>query len=192
MDFGLGSAIKGLPALLGVILGIRMYTGGLLPAQLCIGIAGGAVVSMLAGRGIMHRWPSIGRWLIEIWILAAVAMIAVATLAVLWLSNTSLIPVLGSRDPEADKTIASTFVGAVTAYMALLWTKDIGDGTGAFWPSTQFKRGMADAFKLMPNKPVGGSQLSEAMFEDVVEGYGDLGWGFRARGVRAKLLAAGL
>jgi hypothetical protein len=190
MNFGLGNASKGLPALLGVMLGIRSYTGGSSWIWGCIAMILAAAVLMRLGRAMMHRWPRVGRWLIEVWVLAAIGVAALAAAFILWLGLAPLPAFIGiAGSDDAKKAISGAFVGAVTTYVALVWTKDVSDATGYFWPSAQFKVGMSEAYEAMANKPAGGSATSETMFEDTVTGHGGLGWGFHARGIRAGILA---
>lgn len=189
MNFGLDNALKGLPALVGVMLGIRSYIGGSSWIWACVGMIVGAAVLMRLGRAMMQRWPRAGRWLIEAWVLSAIGVAALAAAFILWLgiASPAFLGIAGTDD--AKKAISGAFVGAVTTYVALVSTKDISEATGYFWPSTQFKAGMREAYEALANKPDGASVTSEAMFEDAVTGHGPLGWGFRARGIRARILA---
>jgi hypothetical protein len=141
----------------------------------------------------MHRTPRIGRWLIEFWIFAAIGVTAAATALVTWLTlNASLdflVDTSRMGTPQLEK-MKTAFVTALTTYIALVWTKDIGDAKGFFWPSTAFKAAMATAYSKLRAKPAGASKEYEAMFMDTVTGFGPIGWGVTARGQRAAVLSA--
>jgi hypothetical protein len=90
---------------------------------------------------------------------------------------------------DESKTISGVFVGAVSTYVALVWTKDIGDAKGLFWPSTRFYSAVGKLFKRLTPRPPNTSVEYAACYLDTVEGYGDIGWDFMARFRRAKVLA---
>jgi hypothetical protein len=188
MSFGLGNASAGLPALLGVLLGIRAYTGGLYWILVCVALIAVGAGANWGGKAGLHRWPQTGAWLIEIWILATIGVAALATSFIVWIAVASPALFGNPSDPET-KVISAAFVGAVTAYVALVWTKDISEAKGYFWPSTQFKDGMKQAYERLARKPKEGDTVFEAMFEDSVVGHGALGWDFSARKTRAKILS---
>jgi hypothetical protein len=140
------------------------------------------------GKASLHRSPQTGAWLIEIWFLAAIGVAALVTSSIVWIGVASPAFFGNPSDPET-KVISAAFVGAVTAYVALVWTKDISEAKGYFWPSTQFKDGMKQAYERLARKPKEGDPVYEAMFEDSVAGHGALGWDFSARKTRAKILS---
>jgi hypothetical protein len=190
-----GNAIIGLPALIGVILGLKLYVDGfqfLFYMALLITVPS---IALNLGYYTMPRWPNVARLLIELWILSAIGVTAFATAAVTWISlNGPLDFIVNAKMLSTDqaKTMTTALISAVTTYVALVWTKDIGDAKGVFWPSTQFKKAMEKAYPQLSNPPANGDVVYQAMFTDVVEGYGDLGWTFFARGTRARLLAAAI
>lgn len=188
------NAVVGLPALIGVVLGLKLYADPV-PTAYCVGalivIAYGARWIAFA---IMHRMPRLARWLIELWILSAIGVTALGTAAVTWLTlNASLALLFDTSRLAADqlKTMTAAFVTAVTTYIALVGTKDIGDATGFFWSSGAFKTAMAKAYANLPDakKPQGPTKEYAAIFLDAVPGFGPIGWGFSARGMRAKIFA---
>jgi hypothetical protein len=195
MNGAVGNAVVGLPALIGVVLGLKLYAEG---SPTCIGVALLLVVPAILlaiAFAIVARLPRIARVLIELWVLSAVAVTAFATAAITWLTlngkalnyivNTASLPTATAT------TMSAALITAITTYVALAWTKDIGDAKGFFWPSTQFKRAMAKAYALLPDarKPAGNTAAFDALFADTVQGYGNIGWGFGARGTRAKILS---
>lgn len=188
-------AIVGLPALIGVFMGLKLYLQGR-------GFAVGVPIALLViafssrtlGLAIVNKYTKVARWALEIWILAAIAVTAFATALVMWISldfplkyilDTSVVPT------DQVKTISGSFIGAITTYTALVWTKDIGDAQGMFWPSTQFKNAMNVAYQNLPaaQKPDGASVTYQAMYQDTVAGHGNIGWNFEARGIRANIVS---
>lgn len=187
----LRTALGALPPLLGVMLGIRAFTGGLF----WIAIGGGLVLlpllSLEIGRRLMHRKPVMARWFIEIWVLSAIGVLALATAFGLWLGLAPLPGLLGvPAGDEATKAVTGAFAGAVATYVAVIWTKDILESKGLFSPATQFRAAMSRAHKHLSTKPTPASPTYEAVFEDTVAGEGRIDWDFSARGRRAEILAA--
>ncbi|WP_027040354.1 hypothetical protein [Mesorhizobium ciceri] len=139
---------------------------------------------------MMHSQPGIGRWFIEVWIVASVGVMSIATALILWIGLEPLPSFLGVvSDADAIKFVTGAFAGAITTYVALVWTKDISDSKGFFWPSFQFKQAIGNAYGMMVLKPAPATRAREAMFDDTIEGLGAVGWDFDGRGTRAKILA---
>jgi hypothetical protein len=173
------------------VLGIYLFGGGWDWILGCITAFVAVAIVMGIGTALMPRWPEVARWLIEAWILSAVCIVGLATCLVLHVSTMPLdwLPGTG-RSKDIDTAISGTFVGAISTYVALVWTKDVGDATGDFFPSTRFKKAMAWAFKRLKRKPRMGGRVYEAIFRDenVINSDAE-GWEFAARGERAKILA---
>ncbi len=193
MNYILGNAVIGLPSLIGVILGLKLYAAGcrfaIYPAFMFVG----PLVLLIIAKSIIHKMPRLAWAFIEIWILAAVAVTAFATAVVTWVSlDTPINQIFNTPGLSADQTkgISGVFVGAVSTYVALVWTKDIGDAQGAFWPSTQFKDAMDKAFHRLQPPPGNTTKAYQAIYQNTVDDYGNIGWGFRARLARANVLAA--
>src|SRR5262245_52196619 len=89
MSFGLGNASAGFPALVGVLLGIRAYTGGLYWILVCVALIAVGAGAKWVGQARLHRWSQTGAWLIEIWILAAIGVVALATSFIVWIGVAS-------------------------------------------------------------------------------------------------------
>jgi hypothetical protein len=180
-----GNAARGLPALIGVLWGIYLYTPDwsrfwypfvtLVVARIFLGL----------GRAAMGRWPLLGWMLIELWIVAAISVMALGTVAVLWLTVNS--PNWFPLDEPERKAISGALVGAVTTYIAVLWTKEIQDGSGPFWPGTQFRSAVRSAFADPARVPKGDTRARDAIDEDRVR-EGLEGWGLSARLQRARIL----
>jgi hypothetical protein len=186
------SVITGLPALIGVLFGLKIYAEGWNFARCILALLAFSVLALCSGQAAMRHVPRIGFLLIELWVLSAVAVTALATALIMWItldvSLTWLIDVSRFTKDEL-KTLSGAFVAAVSTYVALVWTKDIGDAKGWFWPSTQFKSAMDKAYKALAPEPALGSSVYQAAYQDVVAGHGNLGWSLPARRTRAGILA---
>jgi len=192
MSFLSSNIVAGLPALIGVILGLRLATEGF-PFLFYVGVLFGiAFLALHLGYGLMSRFPRFAGSSIEIWIFSAIAVTAFATATVILISfRGALDCVVGLKQlsGEQAKTVSTALIGAVTTYVALAWTKDIGDAKGYFWPSTHFKKAMETAYGELVTKPGNDTQTYEAMFLDTVRGHGPIGWDFKARRIRSGILA---
>jgi hypothetical protein len=186
------SMVLGLPMLLGVVGGLKLYVDGwhfvpyvAVPLVVAIG-------AVLLGHALMRYRPRLAWVLIELWVLSAIAVTAFATAFLMWVSLDATFGWIGDISvitAENLKTLKTAFATAVSTYVALAWTKDIGDGKGMFWPNTQFKAAMSEAYNSLNPKPAGTSTVYQAIFQDVVAGHGNLGWSFAARGVRAGIFS---
>jgi hypothetical protein len=186
------SVIAGLPALIGVVLGVKLYAEGWPFAPYILIPLLGALIALGLGRRAMRGSPRIGALLIELWIVSAVAITSLATAFIMWITlDASLAWLIDTSKFSADKlkTLSGAFVAAVSTYIALVWTKDIGDAKGFFWPSTQFKSAIASAFETLNPEPAGTTEVFQAAYLDVVVGHGNLGWSLPARWTRAGILA---
>jgi hypothetical protein len=178
--------MKGIPSLVGVLLGIILYRPVILWVLVISAITIISIIFLWRGRKVIGERPQEGRMFIEVWVLSAIAVMSLCTLGNLWLTVNapSLIP---GEEAEVN-AVSSTLVGAVTAFLAILWTKDIEQTTGPFWPSTQFKKAISAAFSTEAKKPNGDTREYEAIFEDYVRNNGPSGWDFTARHDRARIL----
>jgi hypothetical protein len=192
MNYIFGNAVVGLPSLGGVILGLMLYLKGgcffIYPAIMLFV----PLILLLIAKSIMHTHPRTAWILIELWIFSAVAVTTFATAFVIWASlDTPVDKLLSSSglDAEHVKAVSGIFIGAVSTYVALVWTKDIGDAQGVFWPSTQFKSAIGKAFMQLHPEPNQTERVYQASYQKNVDDYGDIGWGFSARWKRAKVFA---
>jgi hypothetical protein len=187
------NAAAALPALFGVMVGIVVYLGGWM---WWIGLA--VVIAGLwwivgAGERMLATHPHRARWMIECSYLLALGVTALGTLVVAVVVLRVPLSVFGDLTGLQEKEVSqlsSAFAGAVSAYVAIVWTKDIGDAKGAFWPGTRFQVGMEQVYARLRVTPATGHPVIDALSSSIVPGHGDLGWGFAARGVRAGILAA--
>jgi hypothetical protein len=180
-----GNAAKGLPGLTGVLLGLLLYSAGGRGVLTAVCVLGSATVLLLAGRRLLGTRPRLGLALIEVWILAAILVVAFSTAAIVWLTVRS--PSWFSLEESQQEALSGALVGGVTAYLALLWTQDIAVGDGFFWPGTQFREGLRAAFATHLLTPPGDTREYDAIYEERVRS-GETGWGFRARWQRAGIL----
>lgn len=186
-----GRAARGLPALLGVVLGILVYYVGR-QGVIVVGCVIVAVVLMrMAATMKASTRPRVALLLIEAWILLAVALTALSTSAVLWLSLS--LPSLIVDDKETVNAVTGAMVGAVSAYFAGLWTKEIAEVGGPFSPGVVFQAVLEAAFKHSKKVPPSSSIAYQAIYFPRVDsgpdGSGPNGWGLKARWDRARLIS---
>jgi hypothetical protein len=182
----LGNAAKGLPALVGILSGIVLYWLGMRALwQPFLAIALGYLF-LFIGRFSLGKAPLLGWLFIELWVIASIGVLALGAALVLHL--TIILPRVISSQGEEGKTIAGALVGAVTAYLAILWTKDIQEANGPFWPGTQYKNAIGAAFAAPEVAPKGATLQWEAIYLDRLQN-GVTGWGFSARFQRSLIMA---
>lgn len=187
MNLGLASALRGLPALAGVMLGVYLFAS---PLKGATGLPMVALIFLALLLGIANRvfneHPFLGAALLEPWTLAAVALVATFTGIVLWM--TVNLEALVGLPPTEAKAVSGALVGAFTTYAATAWIKDIQDANGLFVTSGQAKlhfKGFASHHQL-----VGDSVALELCQEEkvVTKEARVEGWGWKARRQRARLL----
>jgi hypothetical protein len=192
MDFLSSNIIVGLPALVGVLLGIKLYLTGFSLIFYILLLLGIDFIALNTGSFLMSRSPRFAGLLIELWILSAIAVTALTTAGIFWLTFSEPLNFIGNTavlSAQQIKEISAVLISAVTAYAALAWTKNIEDADGYFWPSTQFKKAIQAVYDELPDKPLNDTKVYEAMFLDTVRDYGPIGWDFAARRIRARVLA---
>jgi hypothetical protein len=182
----LGNITKGLPSLLGVLWGILLYRPGFSWVLQVLTVFGISVFFLWLGRKVIGRNPIVGWILIEFWVLSAIAVVALSTLGILWLTVNA--PSFLVLDESKLDAVAGALVGAVTTFLAILWIKDIEGATGPFWPSTQFKKGISSAFSTGQITPPVDTRAWDAVYEDRVRKGGPIGWDFAARYERVLIL----
>jgi hypothetical protein len=179
---------QGLPALLGVIGGIYIFYLNGIWLILPIVVYGLAWLLMTKGSKLLGTRPFYGWILIELWVFAAISILAISTIIILWLTVNadSLAPV----SSEIQKTVSGALVGAVSAFFAILWTKDIESGKGYFWPNSKFKQALKDHFKKLNATEF--EELYYAVYNDVAFDKSFEGWGFIERKKRALIVESHL
>lgn len=191
----------GIPALLGVWLGIVVFAHGkgalILLWALPFALFAISILAHRSGRPMLAKRPGRGRALIELTVLGAVGIVALVTAVLTLLTFDFPHWIFFNPGSAHAEKLAAAGVAAVSTFAALVWTKDIGDGSGYFWASTQFRKGMKAAGET--HGLAGTSRAQQACFSEAVDDLpNDLdpgpvkvieGWGFAARGQRAAVLA---
>jgi hypothetical protein len=158
-------------------------------------IVGVAIAAAAVGRRQAATSPVLAIGLIECSGAAAVAMMALATWAGVWIALHAK-DLFSGAAPDVRQTVAGALSGAAATYIATLVTKGIESGEGSLWPSAQFRSALADAFRDKPGQasPLPrDTRVFEAAFSPFVRadanGRGAFnGWGLEARWTRAYIL----
>lgn len=178
--------MAGVPALCGVVLGVALYVGYASWWYLAAGMTGGLAM-VVTGRCVVGRYPMAAALLISLSIVLSVVAMAVASAALLW-AGLHVPEMLPTLDQETLKDAAAAVTGAISTFVGVVVTKDIEDGRGPLWPSTQFKRGLLQCYGAGERAPKGDTKEWDAVHQDRVRDNGPTGWGFYARLERARIL----
>lgn len=193
MNGAMANAATGLPALAGVILGLKISLQGMDYGIIAAGLLLASFAALFLARATVARCPRFAAAILEIWILSAVSVSAFATAIIIWLSLSNPLNWIADSNilnVEQIKTVNAVLLGAISTYFAIAFTKDIGDAKGFFWTSTQFKKLVRYGFEKMIRKPPRESAAYAAIFDDAyIEGYGPVGWDFDGRRIRVKVLS---
>jgi hypothetical protein len=189
MNLGLASALRGLPALVGVVLGVYLFASPLKYA-IWLPLLALAVLSVVLSiaHGVFNERPMLGLALTEPWTLTAVALVATLTGIVLWMT-VNLETLVGLPATDA-KAVSGALIGAFTTFAATAWIKEIQEANGLFVASGQAKlhfQGFAAHHKLI------GDNVARELCESetaVAKGIEVKGWGMTARWQRARMLQA--
>jgi hypothetical protein len=175
-------AIRGLPSLIGVIAGVKLYTASDFCGWVILSLIFISVfLLMKLGKRLTPKNPRLGMILIELWILSSICIVALSTAFIVWLSIQS--SEWFNVPKEEIKIVTGAFIGAITTFFAATWTADISKGNGYFWPTTHLKEAFL-SFQL-----TGDTKFVEAATADRVREGGPKGWGFNSRWQRASILA---
>ena len=187
MSEGAAQVVKGVPALLGVMAGVILFSKGEFPDYFFPPLA---LLSFLFLLLFLSYWlvlklPRISLFLIEIWGISAVCIVAISTEFIFWITiNAGKWFVL--EKPELD-AVSGALVGAITTYLATIWTDDIKNANSPFLASFQFKKLLGDRFS--PHYKLKGDCIEvEACHYENVRG-DTSGWGLRARWKRAAIVS---
>lgn len=165
--------LSGLPSLTGVLAGIFIYTSNTWwpwIAPFVVWALSG--ILLLIGKSLVLKFPKKGEWFFEPWILSAISIVSFTTAFIVWLSINA--PTWFNVSKDEIDAVSGAFIGAITAYFAFVWTDDINDTKGRFYPSTQFKQVL---LKFPITAETGTPKEVDAAFYDKVGG-GPTGWGF--------------
>lgn len=187
MSDGVAQVVKGFPALLGVMAGVVLFAKVEFPYYFFPPLA---LLSFLFFLLFLSYWlvlklPRISLFLIEIWGVSAVCIIAISTECIFWITiNAGKWFIL--EKPELD-AVSGALVGAITTYLATVWTDDIKNVNSPFLAGFQFKKLLEDRFS--PHYKLKGDCIEvEACHDENVRG-GISGWGLRSRWKRAAILS---
>ena len=183
MDFGQRALLQGLPSVVGVLGGIVLYTtkaagpAWLLPAAGYVG----AVLLLGAAWCLVTRHPRAAVLLAETWVVSAVCVTALATQALLWVAACA--DVWTGTTTDDQEAVKGALVGAMAAYFAGAWLKEIQESKGPLLPRGQC-RSLLSRFGTSHNI-TGDTVYQEACFEDEVRQVDSreriVGWGIRSR-----------
>ena len=183
MDVGQRTLLQGLPSVLGVLGGIVLYTTKAVdPAWLLPAAAYGGALLLLGGAWcLVTRHPRVAILLAETWVVSAVCITALATQVMLWVAASA--GVLTGVPADGQEAVKGALVGAIAAYFAGAWLKEIQESKGPLLPSGQC-RSLLCRFGTHHNI-TGDTVHQEACFEHEVRQVGDrariAGWGIRSR-----------
>lgn len=178
---------KGLHALGGVLLGLALVATRSFPAHLLPPLLGLVLLSALLylAYALVLRWPRLALALVELWGLSALLVVALSSAIVL--DFTLQASSWFALDKPRLDAVSGALVGAITTYLATVWTDDIKNAKSPFLASVQFKTLLAQHFS--PHYQLSGDTLVlEACHHDNVRD-GTSGWGLGARWKRAAILA---
>ncbi|MBL8700942.1 MAG: hypothetical protein JNK67_21380 [Alphaproteobacteria bacterium] len=178
----MGAALRHLPSLIGVFLGIYFSKNSPLGNPAVLPLLGLLVLylSLAIGRGMFPTNPATAMWLIEPWSLSQIVVVALATEALIWIS-VSAPGLLGS--PASGDAYSNALVGAATAFVGAAWTKEIAESKGPFLSHVQFKLS-AEAFGKRHQLKAADGDAWHACFSDAKVA----GWDFAARRKRCEIL----
>lgn len=138
---------------------------------------------------LIDRLPRLALALIEPWYLSAICVVALSTQLILYvtINFSTLFPMSTTGQSDAIK---GALIGAITAYLAVLWTDDIKKAEGPLLPSGAFKSLVQTTFAtLLAAKTRDNGALWEAIHDERTTSDQIVGWGFKARWRRAAVLA---
>lgn len=187
MNLGLDAACRGLPALVGVAMGVYLFASPLKYA-IWLPLLVIAVLSVVlsAAQGVFNEKPVLGLVLTEPWTLAAVSLVATFTGIVLWMT-VNLETLVGLPDKDA-KAVSGALIGAFTTFAATAWIKEIQETSGALVTSGQAQSHFK-AFVI--HHEIEGDTVARELCENetaIAKGVEVTGWGFKARWQRARLM----
>ena len=166
MDVGQKALLRGLPSVLGVIGGIILYTTKPVGSPCLLPIAAYGVALLLLGAAwcLVTKYPRVAIVLAETWVISAVCVTALATQVLLWVAESAG----GWTGASAgnQEAIKGALVGAIAAYFAGAWLKEVQESKGPLLPCGQC-RSMLCSFGTH-HQITGDTVYHEACFEEEV------------------------
>ena len=188
--------IAATPAFLAALGGVGLYYLGTDVAWWLAGVAGGVVflfgcLSLGIGRARLRKHPIGGvRWMTG-WILGVAAVGAGIALGLV-LAGIEISDALSKSPKSEGDTVGGLVTGALTTFLAAVFTTDLEEGTGGIWPSAITKKAIQDEFKDVFDPNSQPAQY-EAVFEERLHESPDVeGWTYKARVARAEIIASAL
>lgn len=177
---------RGIPALLGVLAGIYLYASNPDAAYYALPLIVLVLVLalLLSGHAVILKSPRLALALMEPWVISAVCITALSTQLILWVTvHAAGWFTLSKTDLDA---VSGALVGAITTYLATIWTDDIKKSEGPFLPASQFKKALQSRFST--HFGIIGDNLEWEACHSRTLRNGTTGWGLSARWNRARIL----
>jgi hypothetical protein len=152
-------------------------------------------VCLITGAKLMiakHPYPAV--LLMSLWIVTIIAIGAGLVALFLWLGLELPNWLTSGKPTDETKEISKILLGALTAYVGVLFTEDLDKGEGSLWPSAKTKTALDKAYASQ--NYVGSTRHYQAVYEDRVRSSGTGtsdgidGWGLLARWKRAWVLSS--
>lgn len=154
------------------------------------GLAAAGALALFLGRAVFPRYPRVGAWLIEGWALFLPAVAALLVWLFLW-ATIRWEPTKGtirlsdwSKGQMGD--LVKFVAGLVAGFIGILATEGAESGENPLRTAGQFKRA---ALNVSPANAAADEARYYAAQMDCTRQNEVCGWGFRARRVRARILA---
>lgn len=185
---------KAVPAFLAAALGVALFYVGRdgrwwIPVLVLVATGSVGLVLRRRGEKLVDGSARDAVWLIEGWLLLVIAAGAACTLLVTigGVALEGALTTAQDKDNEFVKAIAGVSSGALAALVSVVFTKDLEDETGGFWPSSVWRRRVEAVYK---NRLRPGSAGWHAAYSPRVPGRHNAvsGWGLRSRLTRGRLI----
>ena len=180
--------LRGVPGALGVVGGIWLY--GQEPVYLKwvvpVVVLFAATMACLIARSIVTKVPRVALTLTECWVVATLAVAALFTHFVLYLTVSASFFNLQGDELTAIK---GALVGALSTYFASAWVVEMNHSKGLLVPGGLYSRFLLHfslhyELNVQCNERERAACVSETVPNSDIEG-----WGFRSRWNRARICA---
>ena len=180
--------LRGVPGALGVVLGIILYGQEPDGAKwfILVVVLATALVLCAISWGVVTRAPRLALALTELWIISGLAIGALFTQAVLWLTVSA-----GLFDLSGDElnAVKGALVGALTTYFASAWLMEINDSKGLFVPGGLYSLLLSRFARHHKSSLKWNEQVRAACVSEIVANTSIRGWGICSRWARAHVCA---